>query len=59
MSSKIDILNILKDHKKTLVDQNSNKPGGDDIFYFLILPLGIHRPTNIAKLLTIDLLRSR
>lgn len=39
MSSKIDIFSIFRDHKNTLVDQNSNKPGGDDIFYFLLIPI--------------------
>lgn len=39
MSSKVDIFSILRDHKNTLVDQNSNKPGGDDLFYFLIIPI--------------------
>ncbi|MFK7906520.1 MAG: hypothetical protein AB8B69_15425 [Chitinophagales bacterium] len=38
MSSKIGIRKILKDHLATLVDQNTNKPGGDDISYFLLLP---------------------
>lgn len=39
MSSKVDIFSILRDHKNTLVDQNSNKPGGDDLFYFLVIPI--------------------
>jgi len=39
MSSKISIVKILTDHKKTLVDQNTEKPGGEDLFYFLILPV--------------------
>lgn len=39
MSSKINIGKIICDHKKTLVDQNTNRPGGDDLVYFLILPI--------------------
>jgi len=39
MSSKVNIWKILKDHKSTLVDQNTNKPGGDDILIFLLIPI--------------------
>ena len=39
MSSKINISKIIKDHRNTLVDQNTKKPGGDDILYFFIIPV--------------------
>jgi len=39
MSSKINIGKIIRDHKKTLVDQNTNRPGGYDLLYFMILPI--------------------
>jgi len=39
MSSKVNIWKILKDHKATLVDQNTDKPGGDDILFFLLIPV--------------------
>lgn len=52
MSSKISIRKILADHKRTLVDQNTKKPGGDDLFYFYIIPIGL--PFILVFLLGFD-----
>ena len=37
--SKVNISNIFRAHKRSLVDRNTNRPGGDDLFFFLLLPL--------------------
>lgn len=39
MIYKINIRDIIRDHFKTLVDQNTGKPGFDDYFSFLALPI--------------------
>lgn len=39
--SKISFKEIFKDHFKTLVDVNTNRPGFDDYFSFVVLPLVI------------------
>jgi len=57
MSSKISVIKIIKDHCSTLVDRNAIKPGGDDIFYFLILPIII--PIIIIFLLGFDFYESK
>ncbi len=38
---KIDVSEILKDHFKTLKNDNTGKPGRSDYFLFLILPLAV------------------
>jgi len=35
---KISVIDILRDHFKTLVNNNTNRPGFDDYFSFLLLP---------------------
>jgi len=39
MAYKIDVRIIIKDHIKTLVNANTNKPDIRDLFFFLFLPV--------------------
>ena len=39
MFDKINVVQIVKDHLDTLKNDNTKKPGNDDYFIFLILPL--------------------
>ena len=39
MSYKLDFRDIVKNHIKTLVNDNTNKPDVRDIFFFVIIPI--------------------
>lgn len=54
MVNKINIIDIIKKHFASLVDANDNKPGLDDFFTFLFVPLSVTTIFYIFKLTITD-----